>query len=222
VAAQVNAPPLPPAQDAQADSPAFGVLPSPLDAVDDMRSTAKWTIAAFGAAGSALISGGPLVAAGKVHGTAHIVIAGLGLAAVLAGVCVAIWQTSNVLTPFITTPATVLTLTGLVALIDASPAEFFGSAATSVRNLLMHRRAETMLRRALATETDKAVRQNLEQNLARVQLSVTRTGPYVRWLVAFAHAWQVQQALRQARRWTVAGGILVVAGAVAFLAVSGG
>jgi hypothetical protein len=219
VAAQVNAAPLPPAA---SDSPAFGVLPSPLDAVDDMRSTAKWTIAAFGAVGSALISGGPLVAVGKVHGTAHIVIAGLGLAAVLAGVCVAIWQTSNVLTPFITTPATVRTLTGLITLIDASPEEFFGSAATSVRNLLMHRRAETELQRALATATDPAVRQNLAQNLARVQLSVTRTDPYVRWLLTFAHAWQVQQALRLARRWTAAGGILVVAGAVAFLAVSGG
>jgi hypothetical protein len=219
VAAQVNAPPLPPAP---ADSPAFGVLPSPLDAVDDLRSTAKWTIAAFGAVGSALISGGPLVAVGKVHGAAHLVIAGLGLAAVLAGVCLAIWQTSNVLTPFVTTPATILTLTDLTALIDASPEEFFGTAATSVRNLLMHRRAVTLLRRALATETDQARRQTLAQNLARAQLSVARTDPYVRWLLAFAHVWQVQQALRQARRWTAAGGILVVAGAVAFLAVSGG
>ena len=216
---QVNAPPLPAAQ---ADSPAFGALPSPLDAVDDVRSTAKWTIAAFAAVGSALISGGPLVAIGKVHGTAHIIIAGLGLAAVLAGVCVAIWQTSNVLTPFITTPATVLRLTDLTTLIDASPEEFFGSAATSVRNLVMHRRAMAQLQRALTAETDQAIRQTLAQNLARAQRNVARTDPYVRWLLAFAHVWQVQQALRRARRWTVAGGVLVVAGAVALLAVSSG
>jgi len=67
-------------------------------------------------------------------------------------------------------------------------------------------------------ETDQARRQTLAQNLARAQVNVTRTDPYVRWLLAFAHVWQVQRALRQARRWTVAGGILVVAGAVAFLA----
>jgi hypothetical protein len=214
---QVNAPPLPPGP---ADDPAFGVLPSPLDSVDDMRSTAKWTIAAFGAVGSALISGGPLVAVGKVHGAAHIAIAAAGLAAILAGVCAAIWQTSSVLTPFVTTPATVRGLTDLTALIDANPEEFFGSAATSVRNLLVHRRATAKLRRELAAETDQARRQTLGQNLARAELNVTRTDPYVRWLVGFAHAWQVQQALQRARRWTVAGGVLVVAGAVALLAVA--
>jgi hypothetical protein len=43
-------------------------LPSPLDAVDDLRAAARWTIAAAGAVGAALISGGSLVAVGKVHG----------------------------------------------------------------------------------------------------------------------------------------------------------
>jgi len=59
---------------------AFEGLPSPLEAVDDLQSAAKWTLAAEGAVGVALISGGPLVAVGQVHGTAHALLAGAGLA----------------------------------------------------------------------------------------------------------------------------------------------
>jgi hypothetical protein len=213
----VPAAPQPPGQ---TGSPTFGALPSPLDAVADLRSTAKWTIAAFGAVGTALVTGGPLVAVGKIHGAGHIIIAGLGLVAVLAGVTVAIWQTSNVLAPIITTPATVEKLADLTSMIDKSPEEFFGSAATSVKNLLMHRRAMAKLQRALAAETDIARRRTLRRNLQRAQLNVARTDPYLRWLLAIAHVWQIQKALQRARLWTLAGGVLVVAGAVAFLAVS--
>ena len=133
---------------------------------------------------------------------------------------VAIWQTSNVLAPIITTPATVEKLADLTSMIDKSPEEFFGSAATSVKNLLMHRRAMAKLQRALAAETDIARRRTLRRNLQRAQLNVARTDPYLRWLLAIAHVWQIQKALQRARLWTLAGGVLVVAGAVAFLAVS--
>ena len=55
-----------------------GSLPSPLDSVHDMRTAAKWMLAAAGAVGAALISGGPLVAVGQVHGLWHAFLAGSG------------------------------------------------------------------------------------------------------------------------------------------------
>ena len=109
-------------------------LPSPLEAVDDLRSAAKWTIVAASAVGAALISGGPLVAVGQVHGVAHALIAGAGLVLALAGVGLAIWTTSTVLSPRLTTPVTLRSpaLAGLRAIIEADPAQFFGPVATSV------------------------------------------------------------------------------------------
>ena len=55
--------------------------------------------------GAALISGGPLVAVGQVHGAAHALLAGAGLVVALSGVGLAIWSTSKVLSPRLTTPA---------------------------------------------------------------------------------------------------------------------
>src|SRR5258708_30667053 len=84
----------------------FGELPPPLDSVADLRSAAKWTIAAAGAVGTALIGGVPLVAAGQVHGIGRAVLVAAGLVVALTGVGLAIWQTSQVLVPPITTAAT--------------------------------------------------------------------------------------------------------------------
>ena len=84
---------------------AFGSLPSPLAAVDDLRAAARLNLAAVGAVGAVLISGGPLVAIGHVHGFADAVIAGTGLLIALTGIALAIWQTSNVLAPRLTTTA---------------------------------------------------------------------------------------------------------------------
>jgi hypothetical protein len=77
----------------------FESLPSPLDAVDDLRSAAKWTIAAAGAVGTVLISGGPLAAVGQVHGASHALLAGAGLVLSLTGVGLAMWAASQVLCP---------------------------------------------------------------------------------------------------------------------------
>src|SRR5882757_6423927 len=111
---------------------AFEGLPSPLEAVDDLRAAAKWTLAAEGAVGAALISGGPLVAVGQVHGVAHALVAGAGLAVALGGV-------------------------GRV--IEADPAQFFGVVATKVDALLLHQEVAVDLARKVGAEKDPARRQ---------------------------------------------------------------
>jgi hypothetical protein len=198
-------------------------LPSPLDAVDDLRSAAKWTIATAGAVGAALISGGPLVAVGQVHGVADALIAGAGLALALAGVGLAIWATSAVLSPRLTTPATLRSpaLEGLRVIIEADPAQFFGPVATSVDMLLLHREVTVNLARRLAAEKDPARRAMMKRQLERAQSNAERAAPYVRWMLALGHVWQIKQALERSRRFTLAGGMLVVAGSVLFFTATG-
>jgi hypothetical protein len=213
-------------------------LPSPLVAVDDMRATAKWTLAMAGAVGAALISGGPLVAAGQVHGVADSVLAGAGLACALAGVSMATWFTSRVLMPRLTTPAVFteektalvtgtrsVRLARLVGVIDRQPAYFFGELATSVSDLLA-RRDKTLdaiqkVGEAIAAEGSLAVRKQLEVALARLQSDLARMDACVQSLLPLAHAWLVAADLKRSRLWTLGGGALVAAGAVLFFSVTG-
>lgn len=201
----------------------FDALPSPLDAVDDLRAAARWMIAAAGAVGAVLISGGPLVAVGKVSGLGHALIAGAALVVALTGVGLAIWQTSRVLVPPVTTPATLRqdSTKGLREIIDATPADFFGLAATSVEDVLRHRAIAANLSQAVMAEGDPGRRAVLEKHLRRAQANIARTDPYVRWLLATAHVWQIQAALRRARWFGLVAVVLVAAGAVAFFWVTG-
>jgi hypothetical protein len=175
-------------------------LPSPLDSVSDMRAAAKWMLAAAGAVGAALISGGPLVAVGQVHGVVHAVLAGLGLAIAIGGVGTAIWFTSKVLVPRLMTPAVlkeagrpesapsrgsvlrvrlpaILQPTGqrelatLKELIDAEPAEFFGIAAASVDGLFARQEG---LRQNAASLARQAPREKDPQRRAMYQEQLRR------------------------------------------------
>jgi hypothetical protein len=203
---------------------AFEGLPSPLDAVDDLRAAAKWTLAAEGAVGAAIISGGPLAAVGQVHGTGHALLAGAGLAVALGGVGLAIWSTSKVLSPRLTTPQTLRSpaLAGLRRVIEAEAAQFLGVAATKVDDLLMHQEIAVDLARKTAAENDPARRQVIMRQLRRTEANAARAAPYVRWLLALAHVWQIEADLRRSRWFTLAGGLLVVAGAVLFFIATGG
>jgi len=203
---------------------AFEGLPSPLEAVDDLRAAAKWTLAAEGAVGAALISGGPLVAVGQVHGVAHALIAGAGLATSLGGVVLAIWFTGKVLSPRLTTPETLRSpgLAGLRRVIEAEPAQFFGVVATKVDALLLHQEVAVDLARQVAAETDAARRQVINRQLLRAEDNAARAAPYVRWLLALAHVWQIEADLRRSRWFALAGGLLVVAGAVLFFIAAAG
>jgi len=212
-----------------------------------MRAAAKWTLAVVGAVGAALISGGPLVAVGQVHGVADSVLAGVGLVCALGGVGLAIWFTSKVLTPRLTTPAsftqertslvftkekapyvttkTAPELAALVGLIDNQPTYFFGELATSVSDLL-GRRAKTLngiqkVAEAVAAERNPMMLTQLEVALTRLQSDLARIDACFRSLLPLAHAWLVAADLKRSRLWTLGGGVLVVAGAVLFFSVTG-
>src|SRR5580693_894089 len=148
---------------------AFERLPSPLEAVDDLRSAAKWTLAAEGAVGVALISGGPLIAVGQVRGTAHALLAGAGLAVALGGVGLAIWFASKVLSPRLTTPATLRSpgLAELRRVIEAEPAQFLGVVATRVDDVLEHQEIAVDLARKASAEKEPARRQLIQRQLRR-------------------------------------------------------
>jgi hypothetical protein len=207
----------------------FESLPSPLNAVDDMRSAAKWTLAAAGAVGAALISGGPLAAVGQVHGTAHAFLAGLGLIIALAGVGLAIWSTSKVLEPRLTTRKSFAedpAVTELVEIINAEPEQFFGVAAVTVDGLFKRqdrdRAIAVDLTKQMAAVKDPERRAQFQAALSRVEENAARTGVYIRWLLALGHAWRIKADLRRSRVFTLAGGVLVVVGAVLFFSVTGG
>ncbi|WP_307783730.1 hypothetical protein [Streptomyces spinoverrucosus] len=201
----------------------FDALPSPLDAVPELRAAARWMIAAFGAVGAALIGVGPLVAVGKVHGLGDALVAGAALLLALGGVSLAIWQVSRVLEPPVTTTATLAdpAVRDLRELIDAAPEDFFGSAATGVDDLLRHRAVAANIQRAIAAEPDPHRRELLRHHLDRARANISRTDPYVRWLLAMTHVWQIRAALYTARRWCLLAVLLVTAGAVGFLTVTG-
>jgi hypothetical protein len=198
---------------------AFAALPSPLAAVDDMRSVAKWTIAASGAVGAALISGGPLIAVGQIHGVHHAIIAGLGLLAAVFGVGLAIWSTTKVLTPRLTTPATLASpeLTEFRDLVNSDREHVFGVVAKNVADLLRHQ----VIAVRLEELHDPRLQAMIAARLPQVRRNAARAEPYVRWLLTAGHAWQVEAALKKSRWWTLLGGILVVVGAVLFFSVTG-
>ncbi|MFF3757532.1 hypothetical protein [Streptomyces sp. NPDC002185] len=197
-------------------------LPSPLDSVADSREAARWTLASAGAVGALLLGGGPLLAVGRIGDWTHALWAGGGLLVALTGIAWAMWQTSEVLVPPLTTPAVLASpaLRGLREQLDAAPGYYFGSLATDVEGLLRHRRIALEISRRLPT-ADAAERAVLERGLATAHRNIARTDPYLRWLLATAHAWIVREKLRKARRHTFLSAVLVITGAVVFLVATG-
>ncbi|WP_086823351.1 hypothetical protein [Streptomyces sp. NRRL B-24572] len=197
-------------------------LPSPLDSVADSREAARWTLASTGAVGALLLGGGPLLAVGRIEDWAHALWAGGGLLVALLGIAWAMWQTSEVLVPPLTTPAVLASpaLQGLREQLDAAPGYYFGSVATDVEGLLRHRRIAMEISRRIPTAGAEE-RAALERGLATAHRNIARTDPYLRWLLATAHAWIVREKLRKARRHTFLSAVLVITGAVVFLGATG-
>lgn len=193
-------------------------LPSPLDAIDDLRTTAKWTLAAAGLVGAALISGGPLVAVGNVHGLSHSLLAGGGLVVALAGVAISIWSTSRVLAPRLTTAATLTSrrLAGLRKDLNLEP-----NAVTAILERPdQELQIAASLTRQAASSRNRRRRPELERQLRRVNDNAARAEADARRLLALGHVWGIEADLRLSRRCTLAGGLLVVIGAVLFFAAT--
>lgn len=197
---------------------------SPLDAIADMRTTAKWIIAALAAVGAILLSGGPLTAMGKIHGAGHIAWGFGGLVVAIAGVGWAIWHTSDALMPPLTTLASLDTpqLAGLRAQINANPRAFFGPFGTSVRQLEAecHRwdAVAANVSKTLITEQDRTRRLTLELGLADARANAAHIRARLRYLLELAHAWRVRDQLRWARLQAFLGAGVTALGAMLFVA----
>jgi hypothetical protein len=203
-------------------------LPSPLDAIPDMRSTAKWTVAALGAVGAALLGAVPVSALGRIHGGAAIAEASGGLVLGLGGVAWAVWHTAEALTPPVTTLSALRTdeLAPLRTFIDRSPEAFYGPFGTSVAELAAARRLHELLARnladALATETDRTRLRAIERTLGLARSNADLARSQQRRLLEFAHVWQVRAALRRARVHTLMAVGVIVLGVVLLLVAAAG
>jgi hypothetical protein len=201
-------------------------LPSPLDSIADMRSSAKWTIAALAAVGTALLGGAPLSAVGKIHGLASASLAFGGLVTGLLGVGWAIWHTADALMPIGTTLAAIREpeLTALRLQIEAEPAAFLGPFGSSVAELeqwyAMWQTAAAKAAVRLAAEQDETRRRLLAQGVADAQANAANAAARLRWLLQLAHAWRVRDQLRRARVQTFLGAVVAALGGVLFLAAT--
>lgn len=186
-----------------------------------MRATAKWTVAAFGAVGAALLGAVPPAAFGKLDTIGAVLVAGCGLLLALAGVGWAIWHTAEALTPPVTVLSTIDELPELRAQVFRSPEAFFGPFGASVQELgaqrRLHATVEANLEAALPGETDAGRRLKIEQTLAAARANSRQALALQTRLLEFAHAWQVRAALRRAQVQAAAGTGVTVLGVVLLL-----
>ncbi len=202
-------------------------LPSPLDAVPDMRASAKWILAATAGVGAALLGGGPLLAIGRVTDAGRLTLAFVGLVVALGGVGWAIWRTADALIPPLTTPSSLDSDPGLAELrrrIAAEPAAFYGPFGDSLgevgRAAAFHRTVAGNLADALAQEADPVRQAVLTAKLADARDAAAAASARARRLLELAHAWQVRDQLRRARLHTMAGAAVAAVGATLFLAAA--
>jgi hypothetical protein len=198
------------------------------DAVADMRTTARWTIAAAAGVAAVLLGGAPLTAIGKVSGVGHLALAFAGLAVALAGVGWAIWQTGEALMPRVALlddlddPA----LADLRAIIARDPSAFYGAFGQSKDDLraaiAFHGTVAANLAAAAATETDPVRSRLLAQALADARANIASACLLRDRLLEFVHAWKVRTAVRRARRHTLAAAAVIALGAVLFVGATHG
>lgn len=189
-----------------------------------MRAAAKWILAAAAAVGAALLGGAPLAAVGKVHGTAHIVLAYLGLVIGLTGVGWAIWHTAEALIPPLTTPLSLDEEPGLADLrrkIAREPTAYYGPFGTSMEDLQKqyqyHARIARTIADELAAEDNPARVKVLRRQSRTAQATVVAVQSRMQILLELADAWQVRSQLRAARLQALLGAAVAAAGAVLFL-----
>lgn len=202
-------------------------LMSPLSAIPEMRSSAKWILAAAAAVGAALLGTSPLAAARKIHSAGPAIAAYAGLSIGLAGVGWAIWFTADALIPPLTTSTSLDTdprLHDLRSQIDNHPSAFFGPFGTSMTDLMtagaFHQRVAANLRAALVLEQDLQRRKILQATLTEANAAASAVELRVQNLLELSHAWRIRAQLRRARLHALAGAAVAALGIVIFLAAT--
>lgn len=219
-----------PTADLPGRAPAAGS--SPIDAVPDMRATAKWMLAALAAVGAVLLAGVPLTAMRSAASTGRLLFAVAGLAVALAGVGWALWVTSEALMPRL---VSYQDLSGerfaeIRSAIEAQPELFLGPSARRGpralpdfnQNCAANREALQNVTRLLAAETDPGRREALAA--ARRQAASWVADDYARIsrLAALMYAWDVRAGVRRARVHTFVGcGITLIGALCLVLSTSG-
>ncbi len=196
------------------------MAPSPLESVPEMRSTAKWTLAALGAVGAVLLGAVPLEAIGKLTSTGDFLLVAGGLVLSVGGISWAIWQTAEALTPPVTTIADFESagLASLRAQLKRSPGTFYGPFGASASELVaacrFHESLAVRFAEAASSEPDLRRRHSLERASKDAQANVDLARGLQQRLLEFTHAWQVRAVLRRARLHTMMGVAVTVVGAL--------
>ncbi|MFE9658146.1 hypothetical protein [Micromonospora sp. NPDC006431] len=191
-----------------------------------MRATAKWTVTAFAAVGALVLGGVPLAVVNAVRDRGDVAMVAFGMVIALLGVCWAIWQTSEALTPPLTTLSSLNDprLQSLRRRLAEDPAAFFGGFGTDEQQLrealVLHQAVLDRLRRQVAEEQSGGRRLIWENALADARANVARAQYAQRRLLAFIHAWQVREALRRARFHTLGGVTVCVLGVLVFISAA--
>lgn len=191
--------------------------------VSDLRSTARWLTGGMAAVGAVLLSAGSLALPGRVDGFGDLLWALAGMAVGLCGVGLALWGTSEVLTPRVGVLQDLETrpLSPLRELVSRNPEDFLGPFG---QNLEEFAREGGLRRRIVRELTRRAAREHGsdeesdEEKVLQRELAVARRNLELhrrvrRDLLAWVHAWQVHAALRRARWCVMGAAALVVAGA---------
>lgn len=198
--------------------PSASITTSPLEAVPEIRSTIKWIAASAAAVGALLVGSAPLATLGRLHGIRQVSIAGVGLLLCLVAVGWIIWQTTEALTPPITTFSTLedKSLTSLRIIIAADPEAYFGPFGRTLEAFrtqgAFHRKTMRNIQAKVRSERDQSrltIWKFAESDaLATVELHRTLQTR----LLELAHFWQVREKLRYARRQMFMAMILGAAG----------
>jgi hypothetical protein len=192
-------------------------------AVTDLRTTAKWTIAAFGAVGVLLLGGTPRAALSKINDTGDAVAAFTGMALGLVGVGWAVWHTSEAITPRITLLSHLHDpdAAALREAIAQDPGAFYGPFPPSPDQLrsarVLHETAAANLAAAAAREEGESRRRSLERAHADAESNAALAERLESRLLELIHASQVHAAVRRARLHTAAAAVVIAFGGVLIL-----
>lgn len=214
-------PPSPPANSTES-------LPSPLEAIADMRAAARWTVGAVSIIGALLVGGGPLRAIGRIDGVGDFVTFAIGILLVILAAGWAVWQTGEALTPPLTTIETLQDkrLSGLRIELDRSPSTYFGPFGRNWRELAAelqrHHSIAANIRAAYTSETDPKQRARWADALTAAEKNIAHAVGLQNRLISIIHVWQIRWAVRRARIHTLIAMLVVAAGAMLVLVATTG